>query len=439
MGGRNKLTKPYVGLELRSSQKRSAIIAATIGNGLEFYDFITFAFFAIQIGHTFFPSENSFLSLMGSLATFGAGFITRPLGAFILGGYADRHGRKPAMLISMGMMGVSIILLILTPGYQVIGIAAPIIAVSARLIQGFALGGEIGAATPYLMESADTYRRGRALAWQGGSQQVATTLGALVGFLLSLVMAESALTAYGWRIALGLGALVVPFALWIRSRLPETLNNKPEPDDIENLGIRSYFKIIVLGSVMIASGAIGTYVFNYMATFGQHTLKLSTSVSLFAEFGVNFTQLITIILGGWMSDKWGRKYVMVIPQTIFVLAIVPCFLWVTISLTPAVFIFSTLFLGAVASPQYAAVYATINESLPRVVRARVFALMYSIPVAIFGGTTQPFVAWLLHITGKPIALAWYLMIVSAIGLVAMCLMHETSPAHRARKSINDIL
>ncbi len=416
--------------EFITSPKRSAIIAATIGNGLEFYDFVTFAFFAIQIGHTFFPSENSFFSLIGSLATFGAGFITRPLGAFVLGAYADRKGRKPAMLISMMMMGASIVILCLTPSYQVIGIAAPIIAVFSRLIQGFALGGEIGAATPYLMESADTYRRGRALAWQGGSQQVATTFGALVGFILSLIMNESALTAYGWRIALGLGALVVPFALWIRSKLLETLHNKPEIDDIENLGIRSYTKIIILGSIMIASGAIGTYVFNYMATYGQNTLKLSPTVSFFAEFGVNFAQLITIILGGWLCDKWGRKYVMVVPQTIFVIAIVPCFYWFITFLTPLSFILSTLFLGAVASPQYAALYTTINESLPRVVRARVFALMYAIPVAIFGGTTQPFVAWLLHITGKPIALAWYLMAVSAIGLIAMCLIKETSPAHK---------
>ncbi len=417
------------------SQKRSAIVAATIGNGLEFYDFVTFAFFAIQIGHTFFPSENNFLSLMGSLATFGAGFITRPLGAFVLGGYADGQGRKPAMLISMMMMGASIIILTLTPGYHTIGIAAPIIAVLARLIQGFALGGEIGAATPYLMESADTYRRGRALAWQGGSQQVAATMGALVGFILSLVMDETSLTAYGWRIALGLGALLVPFALWIRYRLPETLDNKPEIDEIENTGIRSYIKIIILGSIMIASGAIGTYVFNYMATYGQNNLKFSPKIAFFAEFGVNFAQLVTIILGGWLCDKWGRKYVMVVPQTIFVLAIVPCFFWFINALTPASFIISTLFLGAIASPQYAALYTTINESLPRVIRARVFALMYAIPVAIFGGTTQPFVAWLLHITGKPIALAWYLMIVSAVGLIAMCLMKETSPTYLSRKNL----
>src|SRR5437868_8828187 len=125
---------------------------------------------------------------------------------------------------------------------------------------------------------------------------------------------------------------------------------------------------------------------------------------------------------------------MVVPQTIFVLAIVPCFLWFITFLSPVSFILATLFLGAIASPQYAALYATINESLPRAVRARVFALMYSIPVAIFGGTTQPFVAWLLHITGKPIALAWYLMVVSAIGLIAMCLMNETSPAHASRKN-----
>jgi len=178
------------------SQRRRAVIAATMGNGLEFYDFITFAFFAIQIGNTFFPSQNHYLSLMGSLATFGAGFITRPLGAHILGGYADRRGRKPAMLISMSLMGLGIVLLCVTPGYASIGIAAPVIAVCARLIQGFALGGEVGSATVYMMESARPERRAFTVAWQGASQNVAATIGPAVGLALSLALSASELSAH---------------------------------------------------------------------------------------------------------------------------------------------------------------------------------------------------------------------------------------------------
>ena len=130
---------------------RRAILAATCGNALEFYDFVTYAYFAIQIGHTFFPSHSGYLSLMGSLATFGAGFVARPVGAWVIGGYADRHGRKKGMFLSMMLMGLGIITLALTPGYATIGIAAPILAIAARLAQGFALGGEVGAATTYML------------------------------------------------------------------------------------------------------------------------------------------------------------------------------------------------------------------------------------------------------------------------------------------------
>jgi MHS family citrate/tricarballylate:H+ symporter-like MFS transporter len=417
-------------LQLTPRQSRRAIVAATIGNGLEFYDFITYGFFAIQIGRTFFPSTSAFASLMASLLTFGAGFVTRPLGAYVLGHYADKHGRKPSMLLSMLLMGAGMLVLVLTPGYATIGVAAPIVAVVARLIQGFALGGEVGSATSYLVESAAPERRALTVSWQGASQNVAATAGALVGLGLSLTLDDAELTAYGWRIALAVGASIVPFALWIRSTLPETLHKAEEPDEVEDTGFRGYAKVLVLGFLMIGSGTIATYFFQYIATFGQTTLKLSTSVSMAAEFGTNFIAVVAILWGGWVADRWGRKRLMVWPQLLLVLAIVPMFLWITQSGTTVAFVAGVPILAMLSNPQYAGVYAAINESLPRAVRARAFALVYSLPVTIFGGTTQPFVAWLLHVTGEPIALAWYLTGVSAVGLVAMLLMHETSPRHK---------
>jgi len=416
---------------LTPAQQRRALVAATIGNGLEFYDFITFAFFAIQIGQTFFPfRDDPFLSLMASLATFGAGFATRPLGAYVLGRYADRHGRKPAMLLSMMLMGLGILMLALTPGYNMIGYAAPVIAVTARLIQGFALGGEVGSATAYLIESADTHRRGAAVSWQGGSQQIAATLGSLVGFLLSLRLSEAELATYGWRIALLLGASIVPFAIWIRNSLPETLHKEAEPDEGGQAGFGGYAKVIVLGCLMIGSGTIGTYMFNYMATFGQNTLHFSARTSLFAQFGLNFAAFLTIVWGGWASDRWGRRKLTIIPQACFVVLLIPVFLWITTTLSPVAFIVGTLLLNGVACTRDAGVYTAINESLPRAVRARAFALIYSIPVAVLGGTTQPFIAWLLEFTGNPLSIAIYLTGVSTIGLIAMCLMRESSPRHR---------
>lgn len=427
-------SKPQV-TAFTPEEARKAIIAAVTGNALEFYDFITYAFFAIQIGHTFFPSTDAFASLMASLVTFGAGFVTRPLGAFVLGRYADKRGRKPSMLLSMLLMGTGMLLLVVTPGYATIGIAAPIIAVSARLIQGFALGGEVGSATAYMLETSLPEKRALTVSWQAASQQIAATLGSLIGLGLSVWLTSDELTAYGWRVALAIGASIVPFALWIRSSLPETLHRAQAPDEVEDAGVRSYAKVLVLGFLMIGSGTIGTYVFNYISTFGQNTLHLSAVVSMGAEFGVNLMSFVFALWGGVYADRWGRRPMMIWPQLLFTVATMPFFLWITHSGTAFAFIVGTLILSILSTPQYAAVYATINESLPRAVRARAFALVYALPVALLGGTTQPFVTWLLHVTGDPNSLGWYLTLVSAIGLVAMWLMHETSPRHKLAPSL----
>ncbi|MEO6716617.1 MAG: MFS transporter [Novosphingobium sp.] len=416
-------------IELTLRERRRAVAAATLGNGLEFYDFVTFAYFAIQIGHTFFPSESSFLSLMGALATFGAGFLTRPLGAFILGGYADRHGRRPAMLFSMTLMGAGILLLALTPGYASIGIAAPIIAVIARLMQGFALGGEVGSATAYMMESAQEHRRGYAISWQGASQGIAATVGAFVGLLLSHFMTSAELNTIGWRIALLLGASIVPVALLIRNSLPET-HVVSEQATAAKVAVKPHLRVIVLGVAIIASGTIATYIFHYMATFGQNTLKLSAQVSFAGEVASNAIGIVAVMAGGALSDRIGRRWVMIWPQAFFAVAIVPCFLWLTSVRDATSFIGANLVLSLFASIGSGAIYAAISESLPPAIRARTFALVYSVPVALFGGTTQLVVTWLLKVTGDPMALAWYLTAVTLIGLVAMAMMIESAPVKR---------
>jgi MFS family permease len=425
---------------LTPRQRRKAIFAATLGNGLEFYDFITFAFFAIQIGDTFFPSVDKYVSLMGSLATFFIGFLTRPLGALVLGTYADRVGRKPAMMISMSLMGLGIVLLVLTPGYAQIGYAAPLIAVIARMIQGFALGGEVGSATIYMMEGADPHRRAYSMSWQGASQNIAATIGPLVGIYLASVMTPGELSDYGWRIAMGLGAVIVPVALVIRNSLPETVHHADtapvEPLQAQaGLGwwraclnvIVSYPRPIVCGLLIMGSGTITTYILNYMATYGQNTLHLSPQISLAAEFGGNGISVIAILVGAAVSDRRGRKHVMLVPQLVLCAAIVPCFLWLTTARDAVSFIGGTLIIGWFSSYQYGAVYAAISESIPKAIRARVFALVYAIPITFLGGSTQLMVTWILKVTGNPMSVAWYLAAVSLVGFGAMLALRESAP------------
>ncbi|MEO7786452.1 MAG: MFS transporter [Sphingomicrobium sp.] len=416
---------------LSAAETRKAVTAASVGNALEFYDFVTFAFFAIQIGRTFFPAGSQYLSLMGALATFGAGFITRPIGAYVLGGYADRVGRKPAMLFSMTLMGVAIAVLALTPSFATIGIAAPIIAIGARLAQGFALGGEVGSATSYMMEAATPEKRGFMISWQSATQSIAGVFGALVGIILANVLTTGQIDSFGWRIALLIGVVIVPFGLMVRRSLPETLHHD-DPVERDPAAYRAYKKVIVLGFLIIAQGTITSYIFKYMATYGQAELHLSTTVSMIAQFGNEFAGLVAVLIGGYWCDRIGRRPVMIWPQLLFTLSIIPCFLWLTHAGSGTSFLISNVILSLLSNAQYGSAYAAILESIPRRLRARVFALVYSVPVAVFGGTTQLVITWLLHVTGSSMSIAWYLLGISVIGCVAMLAMPETAPLKQRR-------
>ena len=265
------------------------IVAVTVGNALEFYDFVTYAFFSIQIGHAFFPSQNAYASLMLSLATFGAGFITRPIGAFVIGNYADRVGRRAAMMLCFVLMGCAIVGMAVIPTYASIGIAAPILAVLARMTQGFSLGGEIGSNTAYLTEASSPQNRGMVVSWQGASQNSALVVGGLVGVGLTAWMPTAQLDAYGWRIAFLLGAITVPFGLWLRSSLPETLHAAAAPASAVIAAVESrmvvarrHWRIFACGLGYLASGTIGTYIFTYIVTYAQATMHLSARVGFIA-------------------------------------------------------------------------------------------------------------------------------------------------------------
>ncbi len=410
-----------------------AIFAATIGNMLEFYDFITYSFFAIAIGHAFFPTRSAFASLMLSLATFGAGFITRPIGGLVIGAYSDRVGRRPAMILSFVMMGGAIVVLALTPSYAAIGAAAPVVAILARMVQGFSLGGEVGPTTAYLMEAAATHRRGLAVSWQPASQQIAATAGALVGLVLSEVMSRSALDAYGFRIAFLIGATTLPLGLWLRSSLPETLH-VPEVGPVRTYAsggrrsARANARILILGLLILASGTIITYVTDYMTTFAEHTLHVAADLAFATTVVSNGVGIAAALYGGWLADRAGRWPVMVWPQLAALLLTYPVFLWIVETRSAWALLGGLGILSLVGSVPYSAFYVALAEGLPKSIRGRAFATIYAVAIAGFGGTAQLVVAWLIDATGSALAPAWYMLFATAVGLVAMTMMRETAPA-----------
>jgi MHS family citrate/tricarballylate:H+ symporter-like MFS transporter len=410
------------------------VAAAVIGNWLEFYDFVVYTFFTLQIGDAFFPTHSDFGRLMLSLFTFGVGFAARPVGAVVIGRFADRVGRRPAMLLSFSLMGAALLGFVCVPGYKQIGVWAPILAVSCRLVQGFALGGEVGPTTAYLIEAAPLSKRGLYGAWQSASQSLASISGGGMGLLISALLGASAAHAWGWRVALAIGVLVLPFGLIIRRHLPETLGHA-EPrlashsdlaEDAHPLRvIASQWRVVLCGLGLIAAGTVSTYVFSFMTTYAQATLHMGLQTGLMIAVTNGTVGFFASLAGGALSDRFGRRVLLIWPRILFIAAIVPTFMLVVRIHEPVALLGLMAGLSVIGNLSGVPAIIIITESLRKDVRGVGLATIYATAVAVFGGTTQPIVAWLDQVTGNPLAIAWYLMGASCVGLVASILIRET--------------
>jgi MFS family permease len=403
------------------------VFVVGIGNALEFYDFLTYSYFAIQIGHCFFPAAQTTHGLLFSLATFGVGFFTRPLGAIIIGRIGDRAGRRPAMVLSFALMGTGIAGLALTPSYASIGLAAPILLLVFRLLQGFALGGQVGPSTAFLIEAAPPTRRGLYVAVQFMTQDLAVVAAGVVGYGLSNWLSADELDRWGWRLAFLLGAAVVPFGVYLRGTLPETLTAADR--DMSGPKERQVsVRLLVLGLLLLMATTVGGYGLSYMTTYAQDSLRLAAGIAFGATIMNGVGNLIGDCLSGICSDRFGRKPVMLWSILLLLVLVLPAYL-AMIHFPGALTVYVATSVLCVLQQLFGnAALVTIAESLPTAVRSTALAILYALATTVFGGTTQLVIKLLTEATGNSLTPAWYMAGALAIGAVAALLMRETAPA-----------
>lgn len=406
---------------VRPALSKRQIAAVTAGNALEFYDFVTYAFFATQIGRTLFPGDSS-SKLLLSLATFGVGFLTRPLGGLIIGRMADRRGRKPAMILSFTIMGLSMIGLALTPSYASIGMSAPLLAVMFRLLQGFAVGGEVGPNIAYLMEAAPRGRRAFFISLNFASADFAVMAAGLVGYALASILTASQLEAWGWRVALLIGAGIVPFGLRLRNTLVETL--PPDSGEEAATGARPVLFLAIAGLFVIAGGTISNYTLEYLTTYAQATLKMAVPTAFAATVVFGMIGVVGDLTGGLLADRFGPKRVLVVPWLLLIVSIVPAFGLLNQYRTATALLTVTTVLTTFHILGSSPAVLLFVQALPARVRAGATGIVYALAIAIFGGTTQVFETLLIRWTGNPVAPGWYMMAAVIVALTGALLIPE---------------
>lgn len=421
----------------RKPSQAKKIAAITIGNGLEFFDFSIYTFFAAIIGRQFFPATSELGSLMLSLATFGVGFLMRPLGGIIIGGIADRKGRKYAMTLTLWLMAAGSALFIVTPGYAQIGIAAPILIVIGRLIQGFAVGGEVGASTSMLMEYANDKNRAFYSSWQLFSQALSTLVGAGVGLTLTYVLTTEQLESWGWRLPFLFGMLLVPLGYYIRRVLDETadLSAASTGGAGDSHGShagsalreiwRDHRRALVLGTAIIIGGTSANYiVLHYITTYAKAVLHMPFQLALWASWVGGLGQLLLCGVAGIITDRVGRKPVATWSRVALMLLVFPAFMLMD-QTRNAIGLFAAVLIMVV--PLVFTSVSTIvlmTEQFPRRVRATGLSLCYGIGVSIFGGFSQLIATWLVKVTGSNLGPAWYVIATGLVSLVAVAMCRE---------------
>ncbi|MFM7084573.1 MAG: MFS transporter [Hyphomicrobium sp.] len=414
----------------RDSKHVKQILAAVIGNALEWYDFIVFGFFSTILAPLFFPSHDEHASLMLVFATFGAGFFTRPLGGVILGIIADKKGRKIALQLVILLMTIAIAIISFAPTYVSIGLSAPLLMLFARLLQGFATGGEFASSTAFLVEAAPSNKRGFYGSLQMAGQCFAAMLATLVGILVTRYFTQDQITDWAWRIPFIAGLLIGPVGLFIRRHLEETRSfvdySKKQQAKLTFLElIKANSSGVIASFFATICATIYFYIILiYMPTYGKTEMGLSLEEAFLAEAsGLLFLILLTPIFG-WLSDKYGRLPFLRFSSGLFLVFTYPLFYWALQDTTFLKFTALQIVLSILMSATVGVFSTALAEQFETGMRSTGMAVAYNFAVMIFGGFAPLIVTSLISTLNSPIAPAYYVMFGAAAGLMASYLLKD---------------
>jgi MHS family proline/betaine transporter-like MFS transporter len=398
-----------------------AVAAASIGNALEWFDFIIYGFFAAMIARLFFPAGNETASLLLTFASFGVTtFVMRPFGAVVLGNVADRHGRKAALTLSISAMMAGTAITAFAPTYASIGIFGPIMIVVARMIQGFSAGGEFGSATVFLAEQ-NPKRRGLYASWQLAGQGLSTVLATGFGAALNGLLTTEQMDIWGWRIPFLFGLLIGPIGFYIRLHVDETLEFRSAPTTSaplwETFSWGKTRLLVAIGTIVLVTVAAYTAV--YMPTYAIRELGLPPVGGFLATMLGGAIQIVMIPLVGALSDKLGRLPIAAAGIAAILITARPLFARLVAAPTVESLLLVQAILGVFVAAYAGAIPALISELFPIRVRATAVSTSYSVAVAVFGGFAPLIIAWLIDVTGSHLAPSYYLMFAAAVSLVAL--------------------
>ncbi|MET3229063.1 UNVERIFIED_ORG: MHS family proline/betaine transporter-like MFS transporter [Burkholderia sp. 1263] len=409
--------------------KTHVITATTIGTALEFYDFTIYSYFAIQIGQLFFPGASPVNQFLLSIGVFGVGFVVRPLGGIVIGAYADRAGRKKAMVLTIMLMALSCAMIAFAPTYAVAGFVAPFIVLAARLIQGFAAGGEFGPGTTLLVEYATDSTRAFFASWNFAATAAGLVLGAVVATLVNGLLPKQAVLDWGWRIPFLLGIVAAPAGMLIRKRLEETLaERKPgeaAPRGALKAALTTHLKLTILGTFAELGGSVSIYITAFfLPSHAVRSLHLSPTASVTSGIVSSLVLFAAAPFAGMLADRFSRKRVLVTSRVIMLLLVYPAFAFLSAHPSITALCVVSGLLAVFVAGQIVPVLVMIPELFPKHVRATGIALTYVVSASFFGGFSPFIASWLVARTGNPLAPAWYVAAACVISLVPVIWLRD---------------